>query len=191
MMSQINSQAEDRRRIRKIAAERLTDLIATDPAQAAAVLGDLALCTLARAYPAELTESTKTRIKSNYPPATDDLMAERAMSPLGIELALALTMEMATIVLDYSPRSDVAHYLEQDAHAPPEIVRSLSEAVEVAIANAERAGMSRFGARTTTILVAVATGIGQMVPFEALGRPLLRGMAYLLEGMRQERSFRR
>mgnify|MGYP001244570977 CR=1 FL=1 len=94
---------------------RIADLIQDAPTDVAASLGNLIIKIFAQQFPTELSKSDKQLVLSNYPQATDALIAERAMSIEGLMYVTALTGQINKIALDYTPTSNTKDFEKSDA----------------------------------------------------------------------------
>lgn len=154
-----------------------------DPAVAAAELGALALRKFAEAYPATgQTPDDRRKIRENYPHATDDLIAERAMSQHGLLAVLALSEQLARIALDYSPLSHCAPQMAHDDAMGEQIGTVTSGRIHHAMQAALDQGMSPFGVACTGILSATMFGRSIGVPYPLLARPLIDALSVAMPG---------
>jgi len=160
--------------------KRIEDLVASDRVQTASALIDAALAILVQEFPADLDASDRRLVQENYPQATDELVAARAMSEQGVVTALALGIQMGTIAIDYSPLSHTPE-MERDVALPTDAVRPLVQVCEHLFDKAAQVGLSAFGMATlmtgTATREAVARGVHPM----KLARPLLEAVGNALE----------
>lgn len=174
-------QVERRKREQKLRS-LLSGLISTDKTRTAVDLVNVSLSLLAQQYPPKLTAADISKIKKNYPSATDTLIAERAMAGAGVASAAALYAQAIRIAIDYFPQSDWSAASANDDLLGPdvgsELGRTLAKAVEVAV----KKGMSPFGAATTIILTGSVIGLERGVAWSSLVRPLLDAIGLVMKG---------
>lgn len=153
--------------------ERVADLFEEYPHDVAMALSLASVSAFAKIYPAKLTAGTKKIIKTNYPDATDDLMAERAISAAGAKSSICTSIISAQIAMDYSPLSCVKAQMDTDMALPPSGFEVAHKEVILAFKAVRAIGFSSFGAASMMIglsaQMAKAEGAG---PFELM-RPLL------------------
>ena len=167
---------EEQRLARKAElTKRIQDLAEADLEGTAIALFDLALTLLTKRYPANLDDTTRTKIKAAYPPATDALMAERATSEGGVAMALAATSSMALIALDYSPQSHASAETKKDSELGVAGKTAAALAAK-AFEGALETGISPYGAAATLILSAVLRGRQNGVGGQQLARILMEAV---------------
>lgn len=152
---------------------RVADIFEECPEDVAAALALASVSAFAKIYPAKLTAKTKKIIKSNYPDATNELMADRAMTDLGTGQSISTSIISAQIAMDYSPLSFTKDQVDADMAMPPEELEQAQNVVLFAFESVVERGYSPFGAATMMIGIgsAMARDNGTS-PFQLL-RPLL------------------
>lgn len=159
---------------------RVDDLVANDRIQTAAVLIDAALTLLAQQFPPNLDANERRLVQENYPEATDELVAARAMSEEGVVTALVLGIQMGEIAIDYSPLSHTPE-MEHDLALSAEVVSPIVQACEDLFDNADRIGLSAFGMATLMMCSATRKATKRGVHPMKLARPLLETLGRVLE----------
>lgn len=141
----------------RIIFERLADLIAEDPERTAVDLASAALPLLAKKYPANKSRENIQAIKKNFPDATDELIAERALNPTGAELAIQLGTTLASMAVDYVPGTLPLAAVKQDSTpAATAAVREVTHRVSSALDAALASGASLYGATASAVINAAA-----------------------------------
>lgn len=165
--------------------ERVADLLEMNPAETAAALALASVDAYAKGYPPKLTAAARETIKENYPDATDELIAERAMSDYGASLSITSSIIAAQIAMDYSPMSYVMDQLAADQALPAEKMDAAQAAVGRAFKEIRALGLTPFGA--ASMMIAISSSQAQKDGLSAyqLLRPLLE-MA--LHGVSTERT---
>lgn len=153
---------------------RLKDSIDTDPNEAALTMLNTSLAVMAKIYPAQLSVDDKAKIKDNYPNATEELMAERAMSKDGVLLTAQAGLRYVQIALDYTPTTHSKTDMENDVLLQNEITDLRSKCADLFVSGLG-SGISAFGVATIMALMATecasARGVGAL--------PLVRSLVDL------------
>lgn len=157
---------------------RLADLIEADPLDVAITLGNLALAIFAQRFPAQPSEAEKGLIQENYPQATDDLIAERAMNEEGLIYAVTSFNQLARICIDYSPESNTKAAVGLDTTTGPHVAPGLQKSLDALFAETVKAGMSPFGVGTMMILSGMVLAVRQGVTWPAITRTLLESVEH-------------
>lgn len=163
---------------------RVADLIESSPAEAAGGLALASVDAFAKTYPAKLTAAVKKIIRKNYPDATDELIAERAMSDLGTSLSIASSIVTAQIAMDYSPLSYVMDQLASDEALPSEKMEEAQAAVVRAFEEVRAIGLTPFGAASMMITISAGLAREDGASAYQLLRPLLETAQHGLESER-------
>lgn len=173
----------DRRKLQSQILERLEGLSFADADSQAVAMLDAALAFIARSHPAELDAASKEAILETYPSATNQSVAERAMSDYGLGLALSACSQIARIAIDYSPNAR----FKADMDADLKLVaasENLQRSLQAATMAAKKEGISSFGVASTTILIGVFLGCADGLHVSKIMRPLVDGMDLALRGGR-------
>lgn len=152
---------------------RVADLLSIYPAETAAALSLASTYAFAKIHPAKLTAANKKIIKQNYPLATEELMADRAMSELGMNLSISSSIIAAEIAMDYSPLSYVKDQFEADMAIPKERFAEAQNAVLKAYSEVRATGFSAFGTASMMIALAAVYAKKEGATKYQLMRPLL------------------
>lgn len=152
---------------------RVADLLSIYPAETAAALSLASTYAFAKIHPAKLTAANKKIIKQNYPLATEELMADRAMSELGMNLSISTSIIAAEIALDYSPLSYVKDQFDADMALPKELFAEAQIAIQTAYTEVRSIGLSPFGAMSMLIALGSAFAKEDGATKYQLIRPLL------------------
>ena len=169
---------EEGMQVQDAIAERIADFVETDPDSTAASLMLLALRILAKAHPPELTEEDRTKILDNYPPATDNLIADRAIGKSGVEVAILTAITTAKIASDYRPLTHTQPYMDQDFALPEEVMRDAQKSLSDVFEKVSAAGVSDYGAAAMMILTAVMRARAKGLTGLQLIRPLLDAISF-------------
>lgn len=172
--------AKTRQRTEEI-TRRIEDFASTDVEGTACSLIMAALGVLAKKYPADLNDIDRSRIRDNYPDATDAMIAERAMSEEGTYIAIAAGLQMSRIALDYSPLSHCQTEMDKDFKLPDEVTGAASQRLVTAFAEAKSSGFSAFGSATMMILLGVVMAKNSGVPSMKLMRTLSDAMSKVFD----------
>lgn len=165
--------------------KRVHDLAASDRTSTAVALVDAALTLLAQQFPAELNDEGRKLVQENYPPATNELISERAMSDEGVALALAAGVQMAQIAIDYSPLSNAKREMDGDFKLPRDVMQPVVLASEDVIVKARNAGLSDFGTAALMIHLAAHRALEHGVSPLKVARPLLEALGKVLDSDRE------
>jgi hypothetical protein len=160
---------------------RIEDLIAQDPDTTGLALTLVSLGIFSRQYPAEIDSEERRLIMDNYPEATDDLIAERAMSQSGVNTAIGTAVKMARIAHDYSPLSNISEDIKNDFSLPDSTRSALQDTLIKVFVEANTGGISAFGVATMMIMTAVQVGLIKGVSGLKMMRPLLQQMTPAME----------
>lgn len=161
--------------------KRIGDLSAEDRTTTAIALVDAALALLAQQYPASLSDDDRRKVKENYKGATDELVAERAMSEEGVVIAMGAGLQMAVIAMDYSPLSHAKSEMDEDFKLSKEVMTPLVAACDDIFAKAQKAGLSHFGCAAMMIHLAAHRSVELGVPRMKLARPLMDAVGKLFD----------
>lgn len=172
---------EQARNLKLEVLKRVEDLAAQDSTSTAVALVDAALAILARQFPATLSDYDRSRVQDNYPHATDELVAERAMSQEGVVTAVAAGIQMATIAMDYSPLSHAKEDMDRDFALSQEVMAPIVQAGEKMFVNGPQAGLSVFGVAALMIHLASQRAVELGVHRLKIARPLLEALGNALD----------
>lgn len=159
---------------------RLEALIEEDPELLAADLCCALLPILARKYPADTSLTNRAAIKQNYHGATPALMAERALSPYGLDRALELTSVVARIALDYMPGSSATEAFAKDEALGKAANKHATTLANAAYEHIQSLGFTPFGATAFLMLAALTEGAKAGLPRYQRVRPLLELVSFAL-----------
>lgn len=164
---------------------RVADLLESSPAETAAALALASIDAYAKGHPPKMTTADRAIIKENYPDATDELIAERAMSDYGTSLSITSSIVTAQIAMDYSPMSYVMDQLTADQALPSEKMQAAQAAAARAFEEIRAGGMSPFGAASMMIGMSSALARKDGASAYQLLRPLFEAA---LRGIGSERT---
>lgn len=102
-----------------------------------------------------LSAPERAAIYSNYPDATEELIAVRSLSEDGLREAAANLSYTIKMYLDYSPLSNVAKELEGDSKLSEEANSDVVYALEALWREAKAKGFSAYGATAVLVLHSV------------------------------------
>lgn len=165
--------------------KRVADLLERDPTGTPTALALASVKAHAKSYPPKLTAAARNTIKANYPDATDDLIAERAMSDYGTSLSITSSIVAAQIAMDYSPMSYMEDQLTADQALPDENMDAAQAAVGRTYKEIRELGLTPFGAASMMIALASEMACEQGLSVYQLLRPLLETA---LDGVSTERT---
>lgn len=160
---------------------RIADLILEAPTEVVASLGNLIIKILAQQFPANLSKTDKQLVLSNYPQATDALIAERAMSIEGLMYVTALTGQINIIALDYTPTSNTKDFVKIDESVGANVGPQISAALDKVFADGLQQGMSPFGVGTLMILTGVILSIRSGVAWPAIAKTLVESIDHSVQ----------
>ena len=166
---------EQRQQRVELLKSRVSDLIALEPELMAIALADLAIATLAQKYPASLTDVDKAKIKRSFPPATEILMQELAMSEKGVSVAVKMAVKLAKTAIDYTPIAHWVDDLQADSKNSNEAQYPLENMHSQVFKDAVESGLSPFGVLTTLVFQSVRQAKKYGVHPLKITRPLIEG----------------
>ncbi|MGG2621687.1 hypothetical protein [Pseudomonas aeruginosa] len=161
--------------------ERVEDIVDESPLEAALGMSLASLAVLQDLYPANLSKSAVKLIKENYPGATDDLIADRAMSEEGAQIAIRSNVIAAQIAMDYSPLSHTKEHFDNDMKLGAESMRKAQHSVSLIFEELERIGLSPFGAVAMVTTMAIQYGGARGLHGLQMVRPLLENIGQAME----------
>lgn len=161
--------------------KRVQDLASLDRTATAVALVDAALTIFAQQFPATLTDDERRKVQESYPPATDELIAERTMSEQGVVFALGAGVQMATIAIDYTPLSHAKPEMDSDFGLSQEVMTPVVQACEDVFSTGQQAGLSVFGTAALMIHLASHKAVEMGVNRMKLARPLLDALGKLFD----------
>lgn len=167
---------------------RIADLIDSNNEDVFTSILLVAIDVLALKHPASITKEDKALILQNHNEATDQLISERALSELGIGIAIAGFHTMAKIVIDYCPLSNVKSEMDSDFKKPEELRFSASQECIGVLENARAKGLSEFGALAIIIHTAVAWGAENGVSPYKTTRNLLDAVSGAMRGLKKSQE---
>lgn len=162
-------------------ARRIEDLAAEDPLMVATMLALNSIEILSTNFPAKLDASAKALVKDNYPDASDRLINQRSLNEQGLQYALGIAANMARIVVDYSPLSNVKNETVQDFSLDRKAENQIHERIADTYAQNCLNGYTAFGSAASMILMATKMALSAKVSPIKLMRPLLDAMELTLK----------
>ncbi|ELG7182128.1 TPA: hypothetical protein ACP3ZG_001621 [Pseudomonas aeruginosa] len=166
--------------------ERVEDIVDENPVEAALGMCLASLAILHDLYPAKLSATAVKQIKENYPDATDELIADRAMSEEGALIAIRSNVIASQIAMDYSPLSHTKAHFDSDMKLSPESMRKAQHSVSLIFEELEGIGLSPFGAVAMVTTMAVQYGGARGLHGLQMVRPLLENIGQALENLSPE-----
>lgn len=152
-----------------------------EPEMLAADLLVAIIALLAKAHPPKLDAKAKASIREIYPPATEALIKERALSDSGVAMALAMAHMLGDIAIAYSPTANFRSQVAQDDRLPPGILADFQSKVAKLFAEGVRSGLSLYG--VVSVMIGQSTVMAQAEGLHAFqgARPLIECVKILLE----------
>jgi len=161
--------------------ERVEDIVEESPLEAALGMCLASLAILHDLYPAKLSATAVKQIKENYPDATDELIADRAMSEEGALIAISSNVIASQIAMDYSPLSHTKAHFDSDMKLSAESMRKAQHSVSQIFEELEGIGLSPFGAVAMVTTMAVQYGGARGLHGLQMVRPLLENIGQAME----------
>lgn len=155
---------------------RIDDIVKEDPNAAGVALMIAALQLFAKVHPLQLDRESRALIEENYPPATPELMAKRAMTDEGVHFVVASALQIARIANDYSPNSHTKNLIDADMALGEKQRQTVNQMIAKTFDTVESTGASAFGTAATMILLAVIKAQERGVNGFQLTRVLLDGL---------------
>lgn len=177
-----SAEDQERRRQQEAFTARVGSEFQERPEEVIGLMCSAVLAALAKRFPPQLSAKDRKAIKENYPEATDDLIEERAMNDDGVMVVLVASELMARIGVDYSASSAFKQDMAKDDEVASTAGKRLQMSLSKSLQEAVDAGMTPFGAMTTSVLMGALFGRTAGLAPAKISRALLDGMKMAVEG---------